>query len=179
MCNAVMRGIVVPPGSKATSREKQSPLPRFHHFVAQSHTPRTGCVRFVCGVAAASRNTRFQAARYGLTWVGLTPTDRASFAWRLRSFDLLVGALLEKPGHVEPERFCGLEVETEFEFSRLLDWQLGRVATGALLQPIAYPICYPFMEVRRAHNSLYPSKPHIIPDNVAHTRESEGDTSAL
>jgi hypothetical protein len=43
----------------------------------------------------------------------------------------------------------------------------------------AHPICYPFMEVRRAHNSLYPSKPHIISDNVAHTRESEGDTSAL
>src|SRR5262249_36980700 len=32
------------------------------------------------GVTAASRNTRFQAARYGLTWVGLAPTDRASFA---------------------------------------------------------------------------------------------------
>jgi hypothetical protein len=30
--------------------------------VAQSHTPRNRCVRFVFGVAAASRNTRFQAA---------------------------------------------------------------------------------------------------------------------
>jgi hypothetical protein len=40
----------------------------------------------------ASRNTRFQAARYGLTWVGLAPTDRASFAWRLPSFDYFVGA---------------------------------------------------------------------------------------
>jgi hypothetical protein len=48
--------------------------------------------RFVFGVTAASRNTRFQAARYGLTWVGLAPTDRASFAWRLPSFDHLVGA---------------------------------------------------------------------------------------
>jgi hypothetical protein len=27
----------------------------------------------------------FQAARYGLTWVGLAPTDRASFAWRLHN----------------------------------------------------------------------------------------------
>jgi hypothetical protein len=34
-----------------------------HYFVAQSHTPRNRCVRFVFGVAAASRNTRFQAAR--------------------------------------------------------------------------------------------------------------------
>jgi LDH2 family malate/lactate/ureidoglycolate dehydrogenase len=40
----------------------------------------------VFGVTAASRNARFQAARYGLTWVGLAPTDRASFAWRLPSF---------------------------------------------------------------------------------------------
>ena len=30
-------------------------------FVAQSHTPRNRCVRFVFGVTAASRNTRFQA----------------------------------------------------------------------------------------------------------------------
>jgi hypothetical protein len=53
------------------------------------------CVRhrFVFGVAAASRNTRFQAARHDLTWVGLAPADRASSAWRLHSFDHLVGAL--------------------------------------------------------------------------------------
>jgi hypothetical protein len=48
--------------------------------VAHSHTPRNRCVRFVFGVAAASRNTRFQAARYGLTWAGLAPADRISFA---------------------------------------------------------------------------------------------------
>jgi hypothetical protein len=35
----------------------------------------------VFGIAAASRNTRFQAARYDLTWAGLSPADRAS--WRL------------------------------------------------------------------------------------------------
>jgi len=39
--------------------------------VAQSHTPCNSCVRFVFGIAAASRNTRFQAARYDLTWAGL------------------------------------------------------------------------------------------------------------
>src|SRR5260370_27201880 len=55
-------------------------IPRVHHFVAHSHTPRNRCVRFVFGVAAASRNTRFQAARYGLTWAGLAPADRISFA---------------------------------------------------------------------------------------------------
>jgi hypothetical protein len=47
--------------------------------VAQSHTPRNCCVRFVFGVAAASRNTRFQAARYGLTWAGLAPAGSHGF----------------------------------------------------------------------------------------------------
>jgi hypothetical protein len=32
---------------------------------------RNSCVRFVFGVAAASRNTRFQGARYGFTWAEL------------------------------------------------------------------------------------------------------------
>jgi hypothetical protein len=52
-------------------------------------------VRFVFGVAAASRNTRFQAARYDLTWAGLAPADRASFCWRLLSFDHLVLAAVK------------------------------------------------------------------------------------
>ncbi len=56
--------------------------------MAHSHTPRNRCVRFVFGVTAASRNTRFQAARYDLTWAGLAPADRASFCWRLPSNDL-------------------------------------------------------------------------------------------
>ena len=60
--------------------------------MAQSHTPRNRCVRFVFGVTAASRNTRFQAVRYDLTWAGLAPADRASLAWRLPSFDHLVDA---------------------------------------------------------------------------------------
>jgi hypothetical protein len=45
----------------------------------------------VFGVAAASRNTRFEAARCDLTWAGLEPADRASLCWRLPSFDHLVG----------------------------------------------------------------------------------------
>jgi len=32
---------------------------------------RNSCVRFVFGAAAASRNTRFQGARYGFTWAEL------------------------------------------------------------------------------------------------------------
>src|ERR1700730_12226480 len=36
------------------------------YFGAQSHTPRNRCVRFVFGITAASRNTRFQAACWAL-----------------------------------------------------------------------------------------------------------------
>src|SRR5947209_9998205 len=36
------------------------------YFGALSHTPRNRCVRFVFGIAAASRNTRFQAACWAL-----------------------------------------------------------------------------------------------------------------
>jgi hypothetical protein len=58
----------------------------------------------VFGVAAASRNTRFQAARYGLTWVGLAPTDRASFAWRLPSLDHVGGGGLQRRRNDQAER---------------------------------------------------------------------------
>jgi hypothetical protein len=58
----------------------------------------------VFGVAAASRNTRFQAARYGLTWAGLSPADRASFAWRLPSLDDLVGGGEQRERESETER---------------------------------------------------------------------------
>ena len=69
--NPFARDVLLDPGGMTVPRitalhmlrstMKQSPLPRVHHFVAQSHTPRNRCVRFVFGVAAASRNTRFQA----------------------------------------------------------------------------------------------------------------------
>jgi hypothetical protein len=89
--------------------------------VAHSHTPRTRCVRFVFGVTAASRNTRFQAARYGLTWVGLAPTDRASFAWRLPSFDHLVGAGKQGGRDGDTERLRRFKVDHQLELCRRLD----------------------------------------------------------
>ena len=47
-------------------------------------------------------------------------------------FDHLVGALLEKPGHIEAERLRGLEVDNELEFSRQLP--TGRFAGLAPLR---------------------------------------------
>src|SRR5215472_9478697 len=45
--------------------------PATTHYGAQSHTPRTRCVRFVAGVAVGSRNTRFRAACWALPGVGI------------------------------------------------------------------------------------------------------------
>src|SRR6266704_264855 len=42
-----------------------------------------------------------------LTWAGLAPADHASFAWRLPSFNHLVGARLERERHGQAERLCG------------------------------------------------------------------------
>jgi hypothetical protein len=81
----------------------------------------------VFGVAAASRNTRFQAARYGLTWVGLAPTDRASFAWRLPSLDHRVGARKQGRRHLNAEGLGGPQVNDQLVFGRCLHRQVGRL----------------------------------------------------
>jgi hypothetical protein len=60
------------------------------------------CVGFVFSIAAASRNPRFQAARYGLTRAELAPADRASFGWRFPLFHpitLDVCRQAQLPGH--------------------------------------------------------------------------------
>jgi hypothetical protein len=49
----------------------------------------------------------------------------------------------------------------------------------ALPLPGTHPIRCPFMEIARSYNCLYPSKPHIVSDRVAHARECNGDTSVL
>src|SRR5262249_26463974 len=81
--------------------------------------------RFVFGVTAASRNTRFQAARYGLTWVGLAPTDRASFAWRLPSLDHLVGEGEQLVGNLEAERLGSHDTDDQLVLGRLFDRQVA------------------------------------------------------
>src|SRR5229473_348946 len=61
----------------------------------------------------------------GLTWSGLAPADRASFAWRLPSFDHLVGQGEQGRRHRQPERLRGLQVDGKLEFGRALYWQLA------------------------------------------------------
>ena len=89
--------------------------------MAHSHTPRTSCVRFAFGIAAALRNTRFQARPY------LADLHRliAPASWRLPSFDHLVGAGEERRRHREAARFGSLEVEHQLVLGRRLHRQVG------------------------------------------------------
>src|SRR6202022_3851716 len=57
--------ITVRPMWRSAAKDNLRPQ-RKGYFGAQSHTPRNRCVRFVFGIAAASRNTRFQAACWAL-----------------------------------------------------------------------------------------------------------------
>src|ERR1700676_1654128 len=64
------------------------------YFGAQSHTPRNRCVRFVFGIAAASRNTRFQAACWALPGPDFHRLI-APASWR--TFDRLQGRCPARP----------------------------------------------------------------------------------
>src|SRR5713226_8423539 len=44
-------------------------------------------------------------------------------------FDHLIGALLQRQGHVKTERLGGFEIDNEKKPCRLLDWQITRLGT--------------------------------------------------
>src|SRR5205809_3867654 len=61
-----------------------------------------------------------------LTWAGLAPADRASFAWRLPSFDHLVGQRQQLVGDFEAERLSRLGVDHQLELCRQQNRQSTR-----------------------------------------------------
>ena len=61
----------------------------------------------------------------GFTWVGLAPTDRASFAWRLPLFDRLVGSYLQREWDRKAKGFSSFNVYNEFKLGRLQDHRTG------------------------------------------------------
>src|ERR1700694_726276 len=91
------------------------------YFGAQSHTPRNRCVRFVFGIAAASRNTRFQAACWALPGPDLhRPIAPASLAPSLcppYKGDLMVLAMSEMR---QPDEIGGSAVECPAAEARAL-----------------------------------------------------------
>ena len=95
--------------------------------MAHSHTPRNSCVRFVFGIAAASRNTRLQAARCDLTWAGLAPADRASFAGAFPHSITSSARASSVGGTVEAEGLGGLEIDRQLVLGRRLHRQIGRL----------------------------------------------------
>src|SRR5712671_5658361 len=66
----------------------------------------------------------------GLTWAGLAPADRASFAWRLPSFNHLVGPQHERGRNFMPDRIRCLEVYHKLEAVRLFHRNVGRLGTA-------------------------------------------------
>jgi hypothetical protein len=63
----------------------------------------------------------------GLTWAGLAPADRASFAWRLPLLNHLVGATKQRERESETERLSGLHIDDKLNLHRLLYRQIGRL----------------------------------------------------
>ena len=63
----------------------------------------------------------------GLTWAGLAPADRASFAWRLPSFDHVVSAGKERWRHFEAEGLGGFEIYEQLNSRGLLDRQTSQL----------------------------------------------------
>ena len=100
--------------------------------MAHSHTPRTRCVRFVFGIAAASRNTRFQAACWALPGPDfhrrIAPAD-----WRLLSFDHLVGASEHGRRNFEAQSLRRFEVDNQIEFGGLLDRNIAGLLPRKIL----------------------------------------------
>jgi hypothetical protein len=64
----------------------------------------------VTRVERAYPNASLPGGSLGLTWAGLAPADRASFAWRLPLFDHLVGDCEKRRRNFQAERIGGPQI---------------------------------------------------------------------
>ena len=75
----------------------------------------------------------------GLTWAGLAPADRASFAWRLLSLDHLVGSHKHSCWHCKTKRLRSFEIDDELYFRWHIVREVDSGATGRWLTNLCSP----------------------------------------
>src|SRR3954463_944200 len=88
-------------------------------FVAQSHTPCNRCVRFATTVASGHATLATKRTLL-LTWAGLPPAGSHQLCLA-HSFNHLVGELLKRQRHIEPERLGSLKIDDQLVLGRRLD----------------------------------------------------------
>jgi Enoyl-(Acyl carrier protein) reductase len=97
----------------------------------------------------------------GLTWAGLAPADRASFAWRLLSLDHLVGNCEQRRGYVE-------------ERPELRGKAIHEVLVGEDPCPVLPPVgSRTYGSVRGAHNAVAPGVIDTDMSNLVKTDEGK------
>jgi len=121
--------------------------PAISPFRGSIHTPRNSCVRFVFGIAAASRNTRLRVACWALPGPDshrlIAPAD-----WHLPSLGHLIGAGEQCRCEIDADRFGSLQVDHQLELGRLLDGQVGRFRAPQDLGELQRPLRLGLGELR-------------------------------
>src|SRR5499427_10301117 len=118
----------------------QHPLPTLHEWCC--HHPCKACFRLAGSPLPGESRTLWIATKGFRSH----PPPLLDLAWRkgsfifeppFTSFDHLVGAGEQRRRHVNAERLSGFQVDHQFEFGRLLDWQVPKTPLKSPVSPSA------------------------------------------